>query len=148
MIGSRTVMDLVIKSVQIKGNISTGKLTYKLCPSNEFSLGTWQVAISTICLESAVDASQFFTFTSNFCVSQRYSQQGVIESYQQPLATIYVNVKAQAKTMNRFSFPIWFTINRISDILCLKVTDSFTEIEIDRDIKLSLTLLFRKVVSK
>lgn len=134
-----------IKSVQITGHLPRDTLYYRLCPNNEFSSGTWQMAISTIACEPSVDFSKFITVTSNFCVNQRYNNQSSIENYEQPLATICLNAKAATKVLNRFSFPIWFTINRISDILTLKLIDSFTEEAHQDNLKVAVTLLFHKI---
>lgn len=93
------------KCVEIKANLKNSFPTYRLCPNSEFSTGQWMLAITSICCEAiAEDINSFCTVSSNFCVSERYSASGQVEIYQQPLTTIYVNLKKN-KSINRFTSP-------------------------------------------
>jgi len=82
-----------IKLVQIKGNLAQQNFSYRLCPNTEFSTGTWQMALQSVGYETKVDINQFCNITSNFSVSKHFSESGIAENYEQPLATVHINLK-------------------------------------------------------
>ncbi|MBM3937457.1 MAG: hypothetical protein FJ333_02220 [Sphingomonadales bacterium] len=132
------------KLVQVTGNLSKNNVQYRLCPNTEFSKGVWQMAISVICIEANVEINQFCTFSSSFSVNKQYSREGETHTVQQPISTIYVNLKKGSKSINRFSFPIWVTINRLSDVLDFQCSNSLNGNPFNPDCEIAITLMFRK----
>ena len=68
-----------MKSVNVRGRLPDGNLSYRLCPSTEFSKGSWQMAIGSISCHSVVDQKVLCSVSSNVSVDQKYSKEGEIE---------------------------------------------------------------------
>lgn len=95
-----------VKCVQIKANLKNENPAYRLCPNTEFSNGSWVMAISTVACESVKELFMFCNISTNFSVSQRYSKNGQLEMYQQPLTTFLLKVNKQTpKVFNRLTYP-------------------------------------------
>ena len=77
-------------------------------------------------------------------VDQKYSKEGEIETYEQPLVTFYLSVRPNEKISTRF-YPMWFNINRQSDTLYLKFFDASTDEKLKSNCTIITTLLLRKV---
>ena len=133
-----------MKSVNVRGRLPDGNLSYRLCPSTEFSKGSWQMAIGSISCHSVVDQKVLCSVSSNVSVDQKYSKEGEIETYEQPLVTFYLSVRPNEKISTRF-YPMWFNINRQSDTLFLKFFDASTDEKLKSNCTIITTLLLRKV---
>jgi len=131
-----------IKVVNLTGNIQSN-LSYKLCPNTEFSIGHWQIAISTFCVEAFQDINAFINITSNASVNQRFDK-GRVSVYEQPLNTVHLNIKNKAKSINRFSMPIFLDVNRQSEDIDINFYDSLTGKKCDFNAKVSLNVMFRR----
>lgn len=135
-----------IKYVQCIGNLKENNVIYKLCPTNEFSTGVWQMAISCFCCETEEDINEFCNISSNSCVGQRISSSGQVETYEQPLGTVYLNLKKATtkKSINRFSFPLWLTINRISEEIHFNFQIAKNGRAISQDCQVILNVMFKR----
>lgn len=136
---------LVDKCVQLFGNLKSEKIIYKLCPNTEFSNGDWEISVSSLCVSSAVEESNFWTISCNFSVNKKISHKGEFEIYEQPLATVFINLKAGNKSINRFSYPLWLKINRISDSITFTFSQNSSTNKITKDCDIILNILFRRV---
>jgi len=135
-----------IKISQCSGNLKNKDIVYKLCPSSEFAIGTWRIAISTLCCEANEDIYDFCTVTSSSSCAKRYSSEGILEIYEQPMCTVFLNLKTNGskKSINRFSYPIWLTMNRDADVIGFRFINA-QEKDILIDCKVLLTVLFQRV---
>jgi len=133
-----------IKCAQISGNVN-GSLKYRLCPSTEFSTGRWNVAISEVCAHANEEFKGFITLSTDFSVNQQFNNKKEIEIYQQPLITFQLDLTSGAKSMRRFSSPVWLEINRTKDIMNITAKDTFTQTEIKENVEISITLLFKRI---
>lgn len=134
-----------LKSINITGNIANG-LTYKLCPSSEFSTGHWQVAVANICIDTSEDINVFCTISTNFSINKRYSDTQQIEAYEQPLNSLHFNLKkANPRAMNRFTHLLWLDINRISDDMDFHFVDPLSGQRLQQNAKISMNVLFRRL---
>lgn len=133
-----------LKCVSISGE-SIRDLRYRLCPNTEFSDGEWQIALSAVCIKAEEELNFFCSVNSNFSVDKRYSKDGEIQIYQQPLNTWLVLLKKDGQSVNRFSYPLWFNINRLSDEVIFTLCDASNEKRIDKKFKVVLNVLFRRV---
>jgi len=131
-----------IKSIQLRGNLMH-EISYKLCPNTEFSSGNWQIAVTNACIDLNEDLDFFCTISSNFCVNHRYDQSGAIETYEQPLFTFLLNGKRLTKVFHSTS-PVWFEINRLSDVLILRFTDCIQNTKSQANCDISVTLLVQR----
>jgi len=129
------------KIVSITGNISTG-LSYTLCPNTEFSIGTWQLAISAVCVEALQDTNTFTSITCSASVNQKYVN-GNVTIYEQPLNTIHLNLKKNSKSINRFT-PIFLDFNRQSEYIEFHFYDCLTQRQLDINANVSINVLFRR----
>ena len=102
------------------------------------------MAIGSISCHSVVDQKVLCSVSSNVSVDQKYSKEGEIETYEQPLVTFYLSVRPNEKISTRF-YPMWFNINRQSDTLYLKFFDASTDEKLKSNCTIITTLLLRKV---
>jgi len=79
------------KSVTIQGNLRN-KISYKLCPADEFSTGEWFISLSSVSYDAKETFSLCCEVTSNFVVGQKYSENFEVQFYEQPLATVSIIV--------------------------------------------------------
>jgi len=132
------------KSVEIRGNLNQ-QLKYRLCPSNEFAIGDWQIAISSILCEASNPLDTFISISTNFSVKQRFSTAGQTEYYQQPLASFHLKTYAGNFKVKKEPAPLWLEINRTSDYLYLDFIDPLNNSKPQADVKIVISLLFRRV---
>lgn len=132
-----------MKNISITGNVRRN-LTYRLCPNTEFSIGNWQIGLTTICTEALQDINAFVNITSNVSVSEKYKS-GNIVTYEQPLNTIYLNLKKNAKAINRFSTPIYLDMNRQSEEIEFHFYNTLTEQKFEMDVNIALNIQFKRV---
>ena len=111
----------VNKTIQIRANLSRAKPSYRLCPSNEFVNGSWNIAVLSACFECNESLDIFGTISTNFCVNKRYSKDGQIESYQEPLATFHLqsDLNKTTKVIKNFN-PVFLEINSLSGTKLIK----------------------------
>lgn len=136
---------MAMKVVNISGTITQNSnlLRYRLCPSTEFSVGQWQMAISTLCVHANQDINAFLAVTSNASVSQKYINFQPSD-YQQPLNVVYINLKQGTRSLNRFSYPLFIDINRVLEEIDFYFTDSLTERAAAVNAQVSINVLFRR----
>lgn len=132
-----------MKIVSVTGNIKDGVI-YRLCPNTEFSIGSWQIAISTISADASQDINSIVNITSSVSVNQKYKD-GKVTIYEQPLNSVYLNLRKNSKSINRFTFPIYIDINRQSEEIEFHFIDGFTGSLLNFDVKVSLTVLFKRI---
>jgi len=84
------------RSVTISGTLKTGA-TYKLCPPDEFSTGNWFMCISSITFNAKQAMSSCCEISSNFVVGQKYSNNYEVETYEEPLVTIFITAPENPK---------------------------------------------------
>ena len=85
----------VNKSIEIRGNVRD-KIRYRLCPSDEFSTGKWYIAVSSVTYEAiapTTNVNQICTLTTNFCINKRFSEQGQVEKYEEPLCSFHLKIE-------------------------------------------------------
>lgn len=136
---------MINKTVQITGNLKSDGLKYRLCPSDEFSNGRWCVSVLNIAFELKEPINVLCTLSTNFCVNKRFSKFGEPEIYEEPFGTFEILTTREKKLMAKDFTPIWLEINRISDVLKLKLKNPFTNEDIKLDSMVSAILLFRKM---
>lgn len=136
----------VSKVVQIKGNLSQKNIKYQLCPSTEFATGFWNVTILSICCETnaEVEIDTFCSVSTNFCVAQRFSNQGIVEAFEEPLATFHLKLNSVVKKQFINISPIWLQINRYSNVLHVNFHSAGTSDLIIYDCNVIVTLSFLK----
>jgi len=131
-------MEVIQKSVQIKGNlkINQGILKYKPYPSREFNNTYKLIAIDNAAYFSNEPVNTVCTLTCNFVKSQAYNTNYQISSYEQPLQSFVINTNKKFQLKN---FTIaWFVINSVSEELVFTFRDFDTNL-LDKDIDVSLT---------
>jgi len=105
----------VNRSIQIKGNLSNKGLKYRLCPSDEFSVGVWLIAISSLYCESSVKHDILCTISTDFVIAKKFDGHGQTSNYEEPLGVFHFNLPGPQKTTLFKDFsPIWLQMNQIS----------------------------------
>jgi len=132
-------MELVRKSVQIKGNlkINNGTLTYKPYPSREFNDTYKLIAIDSVGYISNENVNTICTLSCSFVKSQAYNTNFQISSYEQPLQSFVVNTTKKFQLKNYGL--IWFPVNSVTEELIFSIRD-FQGRLLDKDIDISVTL--------
>ena len=100
-----------VKSVIISGNLQNEVLTYKLCPSSEFSDGVWNICILSLgytCNEN--DVSEICEVTCNLVKSQKYNHNSEVESYDQPFSLFLLDSTNSRKKCLYFGDYILFKL--------------------------------------
>jgi len=112
------------KSILIKGNLNGGTPKYRVCPSNEFANGRWSVACASISFNATTQIELVGSVSTNFCVNHRFSKEGQVEMYQEPLAIFQISLKENANNVTRNFNPIWLEMNSLSGINIIKLKKS------------------------
>ena len=81
-----------IKSVILKGDLKTNPLTYRLCPSAEFSIGAWKLSINSITYTCEdPNFKSHCSLSCNFVREQKFSAaEDSVITYQMPLVLFRV----------------------------------------------------------
>jgi len=127
----------VRKSIQIKANLSSQRLSYKPYPSTEFNNTFKFIAIESIAYFTNEEIDTVCTLSCNFVKSQAYNDRDQITSYEQPLKSFVINVAKKHQVRN-FSL-IWFVINSISEDLILSV-QNFDKTIMKNNVDISVTI--------
>ena len=90
----------VSNAVQVSANLSREAVVYKLCPPNEFSHGTWNVAIGDISYDTNASSNVLCCISCNLVQAQKFSETNQVISYEQPLVSFLL--KASTKSVYRF----------------------------------------------
>ena len=86
-----------IKSVTICGNLSKS-VTYKLCPSNEFSEGVWNISVSSLLYKCNIPNFHAICEVScNLSKAQRFNKFSEVELYQQPFGIFVLDSQGSTK---------------------------------------------------
>lgn len=136
---------IVNKTVQISGNLKDEGLSYRLCPSDEFSNGQWCVSVSNIAFRSEQPLNALCTLSTNFCVHKKFSKSGEPEIYEEPFGTFELVTTREKKMTTKDLTPIWLKINRISDVLKLRFKNPFSNEDMKLDCTITALLLFQKI---
>lgn len=135
-----------LKSVQIQKNILNDNLIYKLCPSTEFSNGTWKIAIANVSFTSNEALNYICSITCNLVTAQKYSDSFQVEFYEQPLNSFGLKVTdTNPRSIIRFATLQWFTINSLSNELKLSIINIETNEKISRNCNVTVTVLFQRI---
>ena len=86
-----------IKSVVIYGNLQNDNLTYKLCPSSEFSEGVWNICISSLGYICKTNVNELCEVSCNLVKSQKYNNNFEVESYDEPFTLFLLESSANSK---------------------------------------------------
>lgn len=92
----------VNKSVSIKGNLNH-KVSYNLCPTDEFSTGQWLIGISSIAYQSSESLNICCEVTSNFTVGKKFSKNLQVEDYEEPLATFFIDTSKNLRRIRQIN---------------------------------------------
>ena len=100
-------MTAPIKSVLLIGKVSSA-LIYRLCPSTEFSEGVWNLCLSSIAYSCTTpNIEELCSISCNMVKSQRFNQEFIVESYEQPLGLCLIKTqKYSANFGNHLNFLI------------------------------------------
>ena len=135
------------KSICLKGNVQNGPIIYRPYPVNEFTVGNWQIAVSSVSFDSTATLSTTCAVASNFSTSKKRNQKGEINVYQMPLAVFHLKTSSSTpRSVFRFS-PIFFPMNALGDELRLSLVDTFQEddVPLKFNCEVVIQILFRRV---
>ena len=132
-----------IKSVIISGNLNDS-ITYKLCPSTEFSEGVWNLSLFSVAYVCNVnDVNLICSIACNLVKAQKYNLNNEVESYEQPLAVFSIE---SAKSLKVYTFEkTWFYINALSNELKITITNERNHENLQINCDLYVQLLFQRV---
>ena len=93
------------KAVTLKGNLKNChvRLKYVCYPTDEFKIGQWLIAASSVSFIPKESFSFSCTLKSNLVSTSQRSEDGEIKTYLEPLITFQFSATAQKVAVSRFS---------------------------------------------
>jgi hypothetical protein len=132
------------KSVFLQGPI-TKKLVYKLCPSTEFSEGTWKLSLASISYSTIEQNNKdVFSITCNVVKSQKLSSSNEVENYDQTLNTFLLDTNKKRHTI--YFNPHCFHINAISNEIKFDIKNVTNPQMQYQEVLVYLHVLFQKIM--
>ena len=80
-----------LKSLTIFGNLQN-RVSYKLCPINEFSEGVWNICVNSLFVKCKTpDYNEVCEVSCNLSKAQKFNEFGQVEWYQQPFGIFIIS---------------------------------------------------------
>jgi len=99
-----------LKSVLIDGSLSSGEITFKLCPEYfQLQSGIWEIAIHSVSVNHPSTRDYIFNISSNLVLGFKY-EFGKLKRFQVILNQFKINSQIGMEVISNKN-PLWFLIN-------------------------------------
>ena len=137
--------DIPIRAISLKQNLQTGSILKAQFVQSETKSGLWQICVRDISIIFNSDINIIAEIQCNLVKDLKFNNlSSGLQSYNPTISTFLMKGKANEKKFFQIE-KCWFQVNAPNSKLKLYFRDAETEILINNDCKIIITILIQRI---